>query len=61
MTFQVHTGAGRLFIPAAIMVLLLSACAQTSVVDEWRTEKPVDNKPGKVAVIAVLPDGLAGE
>ncbi len=45
MTFQVHTRAGHLFIPAAIMVLLLSACAQTSVVDEWRTEKPVDNKP----------------
>lgn len=59
MTFEVHTRAGRLIIPAAIMVLLLSACAQTSVVDEWRSEKPVDNKPGKVAVIAVLPDGLA--
>lgn len=59
MTFQIHIRAGRLFILAAIMVLLLSACAQTSVVDEWRTEKPVENKPEKVAVIAVLPDGLA--
>ena len=38
--------------------LLLGACAQTSVVDSWRTDQPVTNEPDKVAVIAVLPDAL---
>ena len=57
MIFQVLSRAGRLIMPVAIMALLLTACAQTSVVDAWRTEKSV-NKPEKVAVIAVLPDGL---
>ena len=46
------------FLPASIMALLLSACAQTSVVDSWKTDKPVTNKPDKVAVIAVLPEAL---
>ena len=41
--------------------LMLSACAQTSVVDSWRTDQPVTNKPDKVAVIAVLPDALVRE
>ncbi len=43
---------------ALAAVLFLSACAQTSVVDSWRTEKPVGDKPGKVAVVAVLPEAL---
>jgi len=41
--------------------LLLAACAQTRVVDDWRTEQPVTNKPDKVAVIAVLPEALMRE
>ena len=50
--------AMRTFLPASILALLLSACAQTSVVDSWKTDKPVTNKPDKVAVIAVLPEAL---
>ena len=42
-------------------VVLLAACAQTSVVDSWRTDEPVTNKPDKVAVIAVLPEALMRE
>jgi hypothetical protein len=38
--------------------LVLSACAQTSVVDSWKSEKRVSHKPKKVAVVVVLPDAL---
>jgi len=58
MTLQTLNNAGRSILAAAIITLLLAACAQTSVVDNWKTDKPVNNKPAKVAVIAVLPDGL---
>jgi hypothetical protein len=50
---------GRLSLLAA--ALFLSACAQTSVVDNWRTDQPVTHKPDKVAVIAVLPEALMRE
>jgi len=57
---QFNRANGRLlFLIAA--ALMLSACAQTSVVDSWRTDQPVTNKPEKVAVIAVLPDALVRE
>ena len=61
MTHQRFNRAnGRLlFLMAA--ALMLSACAQTRVVDSWRTDEPVTNKPDKVAVIAVLPDALVRE
>jgi len=42
-------------------LLLLAACAQTSVIDNWRTDQTVTNKPDKVAVIAVLPEALMRE
>ncbi len=58
MMFQDLYRAGRYALPAAILTLFLSACAQTSVVDNWKTDQPVNNKPAKVAVLAVLPDGL---
>ncbi len=58
MTIITLFKAGRLLLTAFIPVLLLSACAQTSVVDSWKTDKPVTNKPEKVAVIAVLPEAL---
>jgi hypothetical protein len=58
MTLQTLHSAGRSVLAAAIITLLLAACAQTSVVDNWKTDKPVNNKPDKVAVIVVLPDGL---
>ena len=51
-------------IPGRTLALLLFApvffagCAQTSVVDSWKTDQPVTHKPDKVAVIAVLPDAL---
>ncbi len=45
-------------LPGLILTLLLAACAQTKVLDTWKTDKPVTNKPDKVAVVAVLPDAL---
>lgn len=41
-----------------LAALLLSACAQTKVVDSWQSSQGVSNKPDKVAVVAVLPDAL---
>jgi len=58
MTLHTFYSAGRPILAAAIITLLLVACAQTSVVDSWKTDKSVNNKPDKVAVIVVLPDGL---
>ncbi len=58
MTLHTFYSAGRPILAAAIITLLLAACAQTSVVDNWKTDKPVNSKPDKVAVMAVLPDGL---
>jgi len=49
---------GRFMLTTLTMPLFLMACAQTSVVDSWQTEKPVNNKPDKVAVVAVLPEAL---
>jgi hypothetical protein len=43
------------------MMLLLSACAQTPLVDHGRTDPPVTHKPEKVAVIVALPDQLMRE
>jgi len=49
---------GRFILLALAAPLILSACAQTKTVDSWKTDKPVTNKPDKVAVIAVLPEAL---
>jgi len=38
--------------------LIFSACAQTKVVDSWKSDKTAGSKPSKVAVIAVLPEAL---
>lgn len=46
---------------AALALLLLTACAQTQVIDSWRSDEAVTRKPGKVAVIAVLPEALIRE
>lgn len=56
MTLQTLYHTGRIVLAAA--TITLAACAQTSVVDSWKTDKPVNNKPGKVVVIVVLPDAL---
>jgi hypothetical protein len=58
MTHQIFHRSARLVLSALFLPVLLSACAQTRVVDNWKTEKPVTHKPDKVAVIAVLPDAL---
>jgi hypothetical protein len=50
-----------MLVPMLAALLLLSACAQTQVVDSWKTDRPVTNKPDKVAVIAVLPEALMRE
>ena len=55
-----RASGGMLVLMLAAM-LLLSACAQTQVVDTWKTDQPVTNKPDKVAVIAVLPEALLRE
>jgi hypothetical protein len=49
---------GRLLFLLIAAPLLITACAQTRVVDDWRSDKAVTHKPGKVAVVAVLPDAL---
>jgi hypothetical protein len=49
---------GRFILLAFAAPLILTACAQTKVVDSWKTDKPVTHKPDKVAVIAVLPEAL---
>ena len=41
--------------------VLLAACAQTAVVDDWEADERVGEKPAKVAVIAALPDSLIRE
>lgn len=48
----------RLVLLSLALPALFSACAQTRVVDNWKTDQPVTHKPDKVAVIAVLPDAL---
>ncbi len=58
MTLQTLYSAGRSTLAAAIITLQVAACAQTSVVDNWSTDQPVNKKPVKVAVIVVLPDAL---
>lgn len=58
MTHQNLYRPVRLVLLSLALPVLLSACAQTRVVDNWKTDKPVTNKPDKVAVIAVLPDAL---
>jgi hypothetical protein len=58
MILQTLYGAGRSILATVIITLLLAACAQTSVVDNWKTDQPVVSKPDKVAVMVVLPDGL---
>lgn len=49
---------GRNLLFALAAPLLFAACAQTQVVDSWRSDEPVPSKPAKVAVIAVLPEAL---
>jgi hypothetical protein len=49
---------GRLVLLLIAAPLLFAACAQTRVVDSWRTDKPVTDQPDKVAFVAVLPDAL---
>ena len=49
---------GRTLALLLIAPVLFIGCAQTSVVDSWKTDQPVTNQPDKVAVIAVLPDAL---
>ena len=58
MSFNRPGLIGRTLFIVAAVPLFLAACAQTKVVDNWQTEKDVASKPGKVAVIAVLPDAL---
>ena len=58
MTLFTLIQSGRTILTALFLALLFSACSQTSVKDSWQTDKPVTNKPEKVAVIVVLPDAL---
>jgi len=58
MTQEMLFRFGRPALLTIALPLLFAACAQTQVVDNWRTDTPVDNKPDKVAVLAVLPEAL---
>jgi hypothetical protein len=52
------SGSWALLLAGAV---LLSACAQTQLVDSWQAEEKITHKPDKVAVVAVLPDALIRE
>ncbi len=58
MKLQTFYSSYRPILAAAFITLFLAACSHTSVVDNWKTDQPVDNKPDKVAVLVVLPDAL---
>ena len=58
MTYRNLFRIDRFILLALAAPLILTACAQTKVVDSWKTDKPVTHKPDKVAVIAVLPEAL---
>lgn len=58
MNHQVLYRTGRIILLSLAASVLFAGCAQTKVVDNWQTDKPVTHKPDKVAVIAVLPDAL---
>jgi hypothetical protein len=58
MTHRNMYRIGRSLLLIMAAPLIFSACAQTKVVDSWKTDKPVGTKPDKVAVIAVLPEAL---
>jgi len=47
----------------AMMALLLASGveARTKVLDKWQNKEALEHKPEKIAVIAVLPDGLIRE
>ena len=58
MTLHTLIQTSRSILLAPLASLLFSACSVTSVEDTWKTDKPVTNKPDKVAVIVVLPEAL---
>jgi len=58
MTHRNLVPVGRFILLSLAVPVLFTACAQTKVVDSWKSDKPVSHKPDKVAVIAVLPDAL---
>ena len=58
MPHPIYGRIGRTLALLLIAPFVLFACAQTKVVDNWQTDKPVSNKPGKVAVVAMLPEAL---
>jgi hypothetical protein len=60
MTYHTPLRTGRLLL-VAMTIALLAGCTQTKLVDSWKTDEPVRNKPDKVAVIAVLPEALLRE
>jgi hypothetical protein len=61
MTHRNLTRITRSFLAAFVGALMLSACTQTKLVDSWKTDQPIPEKPEKVAVIAVLPEALMRE
>ena len=58
MPKSIHGRVWRLLAALVAAPLFFTACAQTQVVDSWQTDEAVNNEPGKVAVIAMLPDAL---
>jgi hypothetical protein len=61
MTQQKLLRTSRIILLTLTLPLLFSACSQVKIVDSWKAEDPATHKPVKVAVIAVLPDGLMRE
>ena len=62
MTYPNYLRTVRL-LAVGVAAAALWGCAfnQTKVVDDWQSDEPVNRKPQKVAVIAVLPEALLRE
>jgi len=62
MSYPSKHNVGRAVLFAALFLVAASVCeARTKVVDKWKNEEAPKSSPAKVAVIAVMPDGLIRE
>ena len=62
MNYRNRNKALNLILLAALALLAVSTCeARTKVLDKWKNEEALKSDPKKIAVIAVLPDGLIRE
>ena len=61
MKFTATRSTTLAFLVVLALLLAPSAFARTKLLDSWENDEATENKPSKVAVIAVLPDALMRE